>query len=76
MVSYGQGGAFLGTEMDLGDSRAGNAWVAVALVSASAWALQALKQQARADGGNGGRDTAPECLAGKLIALSLEEKDS
>lgn len=54
MVSYGQGGAFLGTEMDLGDSRAGNAWVAVALVSASAWALQALKQQARADGGNGG----------------------
>ena len=61
--------------MDLGDSRAGNTRVAGALVSASAWALQVLKQQARADGERRGRDTAPECLAGKLIALSLEEEE-
>lgn len=62
-------------EMELGDSRAGNALVAVALVSASGGALLALKQQARADGERRGRDTAPECLAGKPLPLSMVEEE-
>ena len=47
----------------------------MALVSASGGALLALKQQARADGERRGRDTAPECLAGKPLPLSMVEEE-
>lgn len=38
-------------------------------------ALQALKQQARADGERRGKAWALECLAGKLPLLSMEKED-
>lgn len=46
----------------------------VASTDASACVLQALKQQARADGERRGKDWALECLAGKLLPLSMVEE--
>lgn len=46
----------------------------VASTDASACILRVLKQQARADGERRGKDWALECLAGKLLPLSVEEE--
>lgn len=47
----------------------------VASTDASACTLQALKQQARADGERRREDRALECLAGKLLPLSTEKEE-
>lgn len=47
----------------------------VASTDASACTLQALKQQARADGERRREDWALECLAGKLLPLSMEKEE-
>jgi hypothetical protein len=47
----------------------------VASADASACTLQALKQQARADGERRREDWALECLAGKLLPLSIEKEE-